>query len=128
MNAFWISIQRTGTIFPVFTNNASKAASLPDYFLTPKKEAYGNCLLTASLAPRIKEAVMSLAEIDSEGESVVDTCLGQGPVAYEGGEIIIEGYYPGQAILLSFINLSPGSIGQSVGNGNVTEAFVLPVT
>ena len=128
MNAFWISIQRTGTVFPVLTNNASKAAGLPDYFLTPKKDVYGNCLLTASLAPRIEEAVMSLAEIDSEGESVVDTCLGQGPVAYDGGEIIIEGYYPGQAILLSFMNLSAGSVGPSVGNGNVTEAFVLPVT
>ena len=43
----------------------------------------------------------------------------QGPAAYDGGGIIIEGCDPGQAILLSFINLSSGS---------VTKAFVLPVT
>ena len=131
MNAFnrlWTSIQPPRNHL-AFTNNASKAASLPNYILLPQHQLVGSCLTTISMPPRIKSAEVRFNDFLTEGYNIVFCCLEVGrPGAYSGGETLIAGEHPMQAILLSFTNMNPSRLGLGTGDGNVTDAFMLPVS
>ena len=115
---------------PIFTRESSKAAALPNYFLAPKREIDEECKLTVSLAPGTIEAAIDIEEIVYQGDRVINVCFSQGPGVYTGGNILVDGKNPKQAIVIRFSNSRPRGVGQTLGNGNgnVTEGFVLPVS
>ena len=82
-----------------------------------------------SMPPRIKVAEVKSYDFLIKGYNVIFHCLGVGkPGAYSGGETVISGVHPMQAVLLSFTNENPSRLGLGTRDGNVTDAFVLPVS
>ncbi|KAL2037063.1 hypothetical protein N7G274_010190 [Stereocaulon virgatum] len=82
---------------PTFTRDPDKA-KLPNIYLVPRKVIYRDCTVTVDLY-RYREAMIDMEFFVSQGNMVIEDCLIKG--AFNGGDIVVEGQLPGQAIKVS---------------------------
>lgn len=109
---------------PTFTNDRDKAMALPHYIWTPLHSTFEECTFSIHL-PHDNDVTVDAPTLYSEGRHLISRCVGWWGVS--GGHIAVRGAEPSTYVWIEFLAYQPSGVGQSPGNGNVTEAFVLPV-
>ena len=116
-------------VHPTFTEDVHKAATLPNYIWTPLHSTIEECTFRINL-PSEDDVTVHMDTLLSEAEHLISRCVGLWGVS--GGHIAVRGYQVASYIWIDFVAHRQPGLGQDRGNGNVTdgdvtEAFVLPV-